>query len=46
MVVVIAPHPKGCKIEDDEYVYHSVEDLEAEIDERIGKETTEAESES
>ena len=43
VMVVIAPHPKECKIED---VYHSVEDLEADIDGRISKETTEAESES
>ena len=46
VMVVIAPHPKECKIEDDENVYHSVEDLEADIDGRISKETTEAESES
>lgn len=46
ILVVISPHSKECKIEDDTTVYDSVKALEEDIDERIGKETPETESEN
>jgi hypothetical protein len=44
ITVIIDPRPKEVQIEDDDFVYNSVEELEEELNERIGTETTEAES--
>lgn len=46
VTVLIYPHDKTTHIEDDEVVYHSVEDLEEDLNGQFSKETTEAESES
>ena len=42
--VIINPHPQEVLIEDDENEYRSLEELEEDLNERFGKETTEAES--
>lgn len=44
ITVIIVPHPTEVSIEDDDFIYHSVEALEEKINERIKQETTEAES--
>lgn len=46
VTVILYPHEKISRIETDEDVYNSVEDLEEELNGKFSKETTEAESEN
>ena len=44
VTVIINPHPQEVLIEDDEYKYESIEELEEELNGKYCTETTEAES--